>query len=119
MRFRPMRVVADSDNTSSARWTFSFPHEVVDDISLSVTEKRAILAEWASDKSSVESYPTLRRLRGTTFPVTFASIMDARRKLDQIAGVDDEDKSENDQLGQLVIANFARSRRRGGEGAPQ
>lgn len=100
------------------RLIFSFPHEVIDDSSLNLAEKRAILAEWASDKSAVESYPTLRQLPGTTFPVTFATIMDARQKLDQISVTEDEDESGNDRLGQLVTAKFARSRR-GGEGAPQ
>ena len=53
--------------------TFAFPLEVVDDPSLSLAEKRAVLAEWASDRTAVPSYPTLRQLPGTTFPVTFAA----------------------------------------------
>jgi hypothetical protein len=62
--------------------TFSFPHELVDDPSLTLRQKRALLAEWASDACAIESFPTLRLLPGTTFPVTLSSIMDALRKLD-------------------------------------
>ena len=64
--------------------TFTLPLEVVEDPSLSVAEKRVILAEWESDFSAVKSWPTLRRLRGTTFPVTFSSIVDARQRLDEL-----------------------------------
>lgn len=104
--------------TSTCSRNFAFPHEVIDDPSLSRAEKRAILAEWASDKSAVESYPTLRRLAGTTFPVTFSSIRDAMRKLDETGPiVGDESDAEGRQLGDLVVANFARSRRR--DGVPQ
>src|SRR5579871_1031405 len=42
--------------------TFSLPFEVVEEPSLCLADKRAILAEWASDRSAVESWPTLRRL---------------------------------------------------------
>ena len=97
--------------------TFAFPVEVVEDPSLSVAEKRAILAEWASDRSAVESYPTLRQLPGTTFPVTFSSIMEARDSLDQLVGSTAMDDPEHEQLGRVVVANFARSCRN--DGLPQ
>src|SRR5690348_16889443 len=63
--------------------SFSFPHEVIDDPSLNFDEKRAILSEWASDACAVESLPTLRLLPGTTFPVTYSAIMDAREQLER------------------------------------
>jgi len=97
--------------------TFALPQEVLEDPSLSVAEKRAILAEWASDLSAVESYPALRWLRGTTFPVTFSSIMDARRRLDELVESGSLDETDHDQLGRVVVANFARSR--GNDGVPQ
>src|ERR1700742_1893090 len=64
---------------------FAFPHEVVDDPSFSLAEKREILSEWASDRCAVESFPTLRLLPGTTFPVTFSAVMDALAHLDRLA----------------------------------
>ena len=51
---------------------------MVEDPSLSIAERRAILSEWASDASAVESFPTLRLLPGTSFPATFACVMDTR-----------------------------------------
>jgi hypothetical protein len=116
MHFPPMhdRVVVPHEGGIRPR-NFAFPHEVIDDPSLSFVEKRAILSEWASDRSAVESFPTLRLLPGTTLPVTYSSIMDARHRLDDIA-MDLEDGGEEEQLGRVVIANFARGRR---EGAPQ
>lgn len=86
---------------------FSLPSEVVDDPSLSPAEKRAILAEWASDASAVPSHPTLRRLRGTNFPVTFSAVMAARRELDE------QERFGNtgqDALRSGVIADFVRAR---------
>ncbi len=72
-------------------WRFRYPHEVVTDISLSVEDRRAILAAWASDIHAVESFPALRHLPGTPAPVTYSSIMDARVLLDRLAGFDDDD----------------------------
>jgi len=68
---------------------FSFPHALIDDPSLSLNQKRAILAEWASDACAIESFPTLRLLPGTTFPVTLSSIMDALVRLDDDCESDD------------------------------
>jgi hypothetical protein len=72
-------------------WSFQYPHQVLSDQYLSLEEKRAILAAWASDVHAVESFPTLRHLPGTPFPVTFSSIMDARIALDKMSGVNDDD----------------------------
>lgn len=43
---------------------FRRPHEVARHPSLSLSEKRAILASWASDAHAVETCPTLRCLPG-------------------------------------------------------
>jgi hypothetical protein len=60
---------------------FSHPQEVVCDPDLSINEKRAILASWASDACAVEAMPGLRRSQaGAT--VTFDDIMDALKELD-------------------------------------
>ena len=76
--------------TLSQRHSFTFPHEVVDDPSLGISQKRAILSEWASDACAVESLPVLRLLPGTRLPVTFSSIRDARSYLDRKYGEDYE-----------------------------
>lgn len=63
---------------------FSHPQEVVCDPDLSINEKRAILASWASDACTVEAMPALRKSpSGTT--VTFDDIMDALKELDEHA----------------------------------
>ena len=62
---------------------FSHPGDVVNDPDLTLSEKRAILASWASDACAVESVPELRRapVEGGR-PVAFDDIMDALRALD-------------------------------------
>jgi len=80
---------------------------VVEDPSLSIAERRVILSEWASDASAVESFPTLRLLPGTSFPVTFACVMDARDQLDRKIA----ESFEHNPLHRLVVADFARRRR--------
>lgn len=59
-----------------------FPHEVLDRADLSDRRKREILSAWASDACAVDSFPTLRHLPGTPFPVLFSSIVDMRDRLD-------------------------------------
>jgi hypothetical protein len=65
-------------------WSFRYPHEVARDSHISIDEKRAILAAWASDRHAVESFPALRRLPGTPFPVMLSSIIEALMQLDRI-----------------------------------
>src|SRR5215213_740174 len=60
---------------------FDHPNDVVRDPDLSLNEKRAILASWASDACAVESAPALRKCPdGRT--VTFDDVLDALRTLD-------------------------------------
>ena len=63
---------------------FSHPSEVVDDPDLTLNEKRAILASWASDACAVEAAPELRFSPGRP-PVRFDDIMEALRTLDKQA----------------------------------
>jgi hypothetical protein len=49
---------------------FDHPRDVVADSSLSVSEKRAILASWASDASAIASCPSLRAPASLKAPVT-------------------------------------------------
>jgi hypothetical protein len=62
---------------------FSHPTDVVNDPDLTLNEKRAILASWASDACAVESVPELRRapVEGGR-PIAFDDVMDALRALD-------------------------------------
>lgn len=82
---------------------------MVEDPSLSIAERRAILSEWASDASAVESFPTLRLLPGTSFPATFACVMDTRDQLDR--KIAESFEIEHNPLHRLVVADFARRRR--------
>jgi hypothetical protein len=61
---------------------FAHPSEVVEDPDLTLNEKRAILASWASDACAIEPAPGLRAVpNGST--VRFDDIMDALRTLDK------------------------------------
>jgi hypothetical protein len=73
--------IIDLDELLHPAQAFSHPQDVVLDPDLTLNEKRAILASWASDASAVEACPALRAPRpGVT--VTFDDIMDALRGLD-------------------------------------
>src|SRR5271168_1596393 len=56
---------------------FDHPKDVLADPSLSVSEKRAILASWASDASAIASCPALRAPEGLKAPVTIDEILEA------------------------------------------
>jgi hypothetical protein len=61
---------------------FGHPSEVVEDPDLTLNEKRAILASWASDACAIEASPDLRiGPRGS--PIHFDEIMEAMRALDK------------------------------------
>jgi hypothetical protein len=61
---------------------FEHPRDVVTDPRLTISEKRAILASWASDASAIASFPALRAPDGLKAPVTVDEILDALRALD-------------------------------------
>ncbi|WP_157100105.1 hypothetical protein [Rhodoplanes sp. Z2-YC6860] len=60
---------------------FRNPMDVVADPDMTVQEKRAILASWASDACAVEAAPDLRRPPAAP-TVRFDDIMDALKRLD-------------------------------------
>src|SRR3954447_12710955 len=62
---------------------FSHPSEVVNDPDLTLNEKRAVLASWASDACAIEAVAALRcpPNKGGK-PVAFDDVMDALRALD-------------------------------------
>ena len=71
---------ADLDRLLHPAGAFAHPMDVVNDTDLTVSEKRSILASWASDACAVEARNDLRRSGGAT--VRWDDIMDALRALD-------------------------------------
>jgi hypothetical protein len=61
---------------------FEHPRDVVFHPGLSLGEKRAILASWASDASAISSCPSLRAPEGLKAPVTIDEILEALCELD-------------------------------------
>ena len=74
----------DLDSLLHPAQAFCHPSEVVHDPDLTLNEKRAVLASWASDACAVESAPTLRESPHGP-PVSFDEVMDALRTLDRQA----------------------------------
>jgi hypothetical protein len=91
MENTPKRIPRDSNFDLDAllhpAGAFAHPMDVVRDDDLTLNEKRAILASWASDACAVEAAPELRAApSGRT--VRWDDIMDALRLLDaQAAGM--------------------------------
>jgi hypothetical protein len=63
-------------------WVYDHPRDVVEDPTLSIGEKRAILASWASDAASVASNPALRELPGSYKMVSIDEVLEALSALD-------------------------------------
>jgi hypothetical protein len=63
---------------------FAHPSDVLHDPDLTLSEKRAILASWASDACAVESAPDLR-VNASGEVVRWDDIMNALRRLDKQA----------------------------------
>ena len=68
---------------------FEHPSHVVNDPDLTLNEKRAMLASWASDACALEAAPHLRRTPGGKQPVLFDDVMEALRTLDKQANEKD------------------------------
>ena len=71
----------DLDRLLHPAGAFRTPMEVVNDPDMTVQEKRAILASWASDACAVEAAPDLRQPPSAPV-VRFDDIMDALKRLD-------------------------------------
>ncbi|HZP74919.1 MAG TPA: hypothetical protein VFB45_02135 [Pseudolabrys sp.] len=74
----------DLDELLHPARAFAHPSAVVNDPDLTLNEKRAILASWASDACALEAAPDLR-LGPRGAPVRWDDIMDALRELDRQA----------------------------------
>lgn len=72
------------DDLLHPAWAFAHPSDVVNDPDLTLNEKRAILASWASDACAEEVNPMQRRTaNGKT--ASWDDVMDALGKLDRRA----------------------------------
>jgi hypothetical protein len=76
----------DLDALLQPAQAFRHPNEVVSDPDLTLNEKRAILASWASDACAVEAAPALRHPPGSERSVPVDDILAALRALDRQAG---------------------------------
>jgi hypothetical protein len=77
--------ILDIDSLLHPAQAFDHPSEVVNDPNLTLNEKRAILASWASDACAIEAAPGLRRVPGGKTPVRFDDVIDALLALDKEA----------------------------------
>lgn len=78
------RTSLDLDDLLHPAQAFAHPSDVVNDADLTLNEKRAILASWASDACAIEAAPALRQVPGGTL-VGYDEVMDALRALDKQA----------------------------------
>ena len=72
---------ADFDDLLHPARAFARPSDVVDDPDLTLNEKRAILASWASDSCAAEANPVLRQ-SGDGSAASWDDVMDALKELD-------------------------------------
>jgi hypothetical protein len=73
----------DLDDLLHPAQAFEHPRDVANDPDLTINEKRAILASWASDACAVEAAPALRCAPGASFAVSVDDILEALRTLDK------------------------------------
>jgi hypothetical protein len=75
----------DLDDLLHPAQAFEHPSDVVNDPDLTLNEKRAILASWASDACAVEAAPLLRLAPGVKKAARFEDVIEALRALDKHA----------------------------------
>ncbi|MBO0759465.1 MAG: hypothetical protein J2P54_26800 [Bradyrhizobiaceae bacterium] len=90
---------------------FAHPTAVVNDPDLTLNEKRAILASWASDACAIEAAPGLRQPPGGRI-IRFEEIIDALRMLDRQAAASTKPQRHYRRL----LQNRVPGRRRGESG---
>ena len=81
-RSKEKRDIFDLDALLHPASAFAHPMDVVRDEDLTLNEKRAILASWASDACAIEAAPDLR-VSSSSSVVRWDDIMDALRTLDK------------------------------------
>jgi hypothetical protein len=78
----------DLDSLLHPAQAFEQPQDVIRDPDLTVNEKRAILASWASDARAVEAAPALQRSQSARRAVSVDKILGALRSLDRQANAE-------------------------------
>jgi hypothetical protein len=104
---RNKRVDLELDELLHPNQAFKHPTEVVDDPDLTLNEKRAILASWASDACAVDAAPALRKIPAG-FTISFDDIMNALRTLDQQAREAARGSHRNVPHWKRKVASFSR-----------
>ena len=95
---------------------FARPRDVIADADLTLDEKRAILASWASDACAVEAAPALRHAPGSERPVSVDAILEALCELDKAAAEPEGAAWLRRQVRRRSIEGFrARRSRTGGD----
>jgi hypothetical protein len=82
LSFQRARLDSDLDRLMHPAQAFQHPRDVADDPHLTLGEKRAILASWASDACAVEAAPALRRPPGSPRAITIDEILETLCALD-------------------------------------
>ncbi len=78
----------DLDQLLHPPQAFEDPQQIVEDPDLTLNEKRAILASWASDACAVEAAPALRHPPGISRVISVDEVLEALRTLDRQANPD-------------------------------
>lgn len=84
----------DLDSLLHPAQAFAHPTDVGADPDLTLNEKRAILAAWASDACAVEAVLAQRQAPGSPRPIPIDDIVDALRTLDKEAQARAEDEAK-------------------------
>lgn len=100
----------DLDQLLHPARAFGHPSEVVADPDLTLNEKRAILASWASDACALEAAPDLRETP-SGLQVRFDDIMEALRSLDRDANAGRDIAARRRLLRKPRIGGLLRSAR--------
>jgi hypothetical protein len=74
----------DLDRILKPATRYAAPEDVLEDPGLSLPEKKAILASWASDACAVDSQPALRQPPSAPAPISFDAIMRALQEVDRL-----------------------------------
>jgi hypothetical protein len=112
---RARSLTPELDSLLHPAGAFAHPQDVVVDPDLTLNEKRAILASWASDACAVEAAPALRRPPGSDRQVSVDAILDALRDLDKAATDAARATQVRRQMRRRSIEAFRPLRHRGGE----
>ena len=107
----------DLDTLLHPAAAFRHPMEVVQHADLTLNEKRAILASWASDACAVEAAPDLRA-NASGCVVRWDDIMDALRILDEQAAKHGKSLPHYKRVLGRKSMPPVRSRKRDDEGRP-